>query len=538
MPISLIPQSNSVSFSNGTSYAHICAMYENYLYVGSNSQTKDPYIFIYDVSDPAAPIKKTAWKSNEIATFTGNLTCININNGQMMLSNSGNFIYTDSSYFVYDLISNPLSPQIITSVDPELGIDTGTYISSVCSSGSFYFSASWMTYSGNNTLYSIQSKTNLSKVSTIISSFAGVCTNMLTKDIGATTYLFSLHEVYVGFGTNHSSLNVMSIDSINASLIELASVPLTTSNNYYSLTTSGNYIFALGESSVDIFDISNPSSPKLLSSIINQTGIPSFSAIIQSQIGLSITKSEINDNASPLYDISNILEPINQLNYSQILPLSTQINSFLYSVFPLGNQNCIHIDSNNYVYICYPTHLQTFYLYSDEPTYTPTPEVTPLVLQDRVPQLKSVQTIIMTKTGKVIANDASDNKGTLNTINAQSLSFGPLAAGETSETKIIYLNVPFANAIRNIKIGLMDTGSVPFATTSFGIVTREDLDYNISPDRYFTGLSDGTATNVNNVAVLNAGETFSQYVYINMKVPDNQSVGDGIVKLIWFFDYA
>ena len=59
------------------------------------------------------------------------------------------------------------------------------------------------------------------------------------------------------------------------------------------------------------------------------------------------------------------------------------------------------------------------------------------------------------------------------------------------------------------------------------------------PNSYFEGLNtDNLSTNIYNISIPNIGETSSQYVYINMKVPDDQSIGDGIVKLIWFFDYA
>jgi len=160
-------------------------------------------------------------------------------------------------------------------------------------------------------------------------------------------------------------------------------------------------------------------------------------------------------------------------------------------------------------------------------------------LQNRTPQLKNVQTILVTKNGNIVSSDASNDKGTLNTIYSKALSFGQLSAGETSETKIIYLNVPSALAIRDIKIGLSDTGTIPFSTGKFCIEVRQDIDYNLTPLIAFTGLNtDNTASNINNVSIANAGENFSQYVYINVTVPKNQFVGDGVIKLIWFFNYA
>ena len=290
---------------------------------------------------------------------------------------------------------------------------------------------------------------------------------------------------------------------------------------------------------IDIFDISDPLSPIFLSSTIE---LESSSGIIQKHAATIITALEDDDNTKCIYSITNPSNPIKQLNNANLYPLlktvsSSQINNSAYKW--TRNQNSIIVDNKNYVYITYPEYLQTYYLYSSESISNISSSVTEIIIADRPPQLKYVQTILVTKNSKVISNDASDNRGTVNTIDAQSLSFGPLASGETSETKIIYLNVPSAKAIRNIKIALLDTGETTFSSNSFGIETRDLLNYNLIPNSYFEGLNtDNLSTNIYNISIPNLGENFSQYVYINMKVPDNQSIGDGIVKLTWFFDYA
>lgn len=517
MPISLIPQSNSVSIPNAftgpswgrPNYPYLCALYGNYLYVAWNDRselTKD--ISIYDISNPSDPSLKATITPTEIEPP---IMALSINNGRMMVGVAKDSI-AGAGYYVYDLTSNPLVPQYITEFH-----GFGTYdISSVVSNNNFYFCS----YEGG---VSIQSVSSPAEFQLLDLGCRIQC--IVVQNIGSSTYLFCSSYIGIFVLLVNEGVSLTNLGQFNVSSL------------YRNLTIKNNYIFAERHSAgavaivaIDIFDVNNPRSINLISSIGE-----SCVAMIQNETALALAS---NLASSPIYNVSNPKYPVEQINIANIPAIPLIYGGSWWGFTDLGCQNCVAVDSNNYVYVCNSYNLHTYYLYSSEVATTTT--TTPiLTLADRPIQLKSVQTVLVTRDSRTIADDASDNKGTLNTIDAQSLSFGPLAAGETSETKIIYLNVPNAVAIRNIKVGLVDTGSVVFSTNSFGVETREILDYNIVPSSYFAGLNtDNLPTNVYNISVENAGENYSQYVYINIKVPDNQAVGDGIVKLVWFFDYA
>ena len=157
----------------------------------------------------------------------------------------------------------------------------------------------------------------------------------------------------------------------------------------------------------------------------------------------------------------------------------------------------------------------------------------------RAASLASVATILVSRNKTGVANDASATKGTLQTINAAALSFGPLAPGAVSETKIIYLNAPYAKTIDNIKIALVNTGELFFSNLTFGIAIRSYLDYNLVPMTYFQGVNlDDTAANPYNFVVSSADNVTSQYVYLNVFMRQNQPINAGVVRYKWFFDYA
>ena len=550
MPISLIPQSNTFSLSNSSSEcAHICAIYGDYLYVASNNPIKDPYIFIYDVSNPSEPYKKGVFYSSEIYELNRldnqNInypTCIYINNDKMIIGTNGEEGVV-GEFFVYDLKVNPLIP-IFISKSPTIATSSiSPVITSVCSNDLYYFSVSNPNQLDNTTLYFLQSKTSPSTFDIKVSEENKISNMILAKDINGRSYLFSAENSAL-VSNSIATVEILSINpsSQTISYISNANAGYTSFSFYHSLAINGNYLIANGvkdtDNIIDIYDISDPLFPQFLSST---TEAESSSGIIQQSAAIITTALEDTDNIKDIYSIVNPSNPIKQLNNATLYPLLKTISSsqiYNSTFYWTRNQNSIVV-SNSYVYITYPEYLQTYYLHCSESIMNTVSEATEIIIADRPPQLKYVQTILVTKDSKITATDASDNKGTFNTIDAQSLSFGPLASGETSETKIIYLNVPSAKAIRNIKLGLAGTGEITFSSNSFGIETRDLLGYNIIPNGYFEGLNtDNLATNIYNISIPNLGENFSQYVYINIKVPSNQAIGDGIVKLTWFFDYA
>ena len=122
---------------------------------------------------------------------------------------------------------------------------------------------------------------------------------------------------------------------------------------------------------------------------------------------------------------------------------------------------------------------------------------------------------------------------------ATSLALGSISPGETSVTKIIYLRIPNAIGIDNIKIGLINNGGIDFTTTTFGIEIHNHIDNNIVPTKYFTGINEtGNSNNIHNVSVGNNGNIQSNYVYLNITLPSNHNLNAGVVRFKWFFDYV
>lgn len=136
-------------------------------------------------------------------------------------------------------------------------------------------------------------------------------------------------------------------------------------------------------------------------------------------------------------------------------------------------------------------------------------------------------------------SNASDDSTTQNLLLSQSLSFGTTAPNETSKIIIVALNVPYTQAITNIRIGLVSVGGIEFANNIFGITNSVELRDDIMPDSYFQGVnSTRSATSVYNINIPNKDSHTSQYVYLNVKLPQDQIIGEGIVKFKWYFDYS
>jgi len=175
-------------------------------------------------------------------------------------------------------------------------------------------------------------------------------------------------------------------------------------------------------------------------------------------------------------------------------------------------------------------------------TGTTTPTTTTTTTTTRPPRyavLEKVETVEVLADGTTkIEQDGSDSKATINTIDSESLELGPIAPGETSITKIIYLRVPASIGIDNIKLSLIDSGGIDFKNTTFGVETLNYLDYNVVPSTFFQGInSEKLPDNVYNFDVPNNGALQSQYVYINVSLPRNHAFGGNTIRYKWFFDY-
>ena len=118
-------------------------------------------------------------------------------------------------------------------------------------------------------------------------------------------------------------------------------------------------------------------------------------------------------------------------------------------------------------------------------------------------------------------------------------NFGTLAPGQTSDTIIVQLKGINTTALGRIKIALIDTGDITFAPNIFGITTTFRLSSSIEPEEYFEGVNtDGLASNPYNIDIDTIEINKSDYVYLNVAVPSNQTVENGVIRYKWFFDYA
>jgi hypothetical protein len=159
------------------------------------------------------------------------------------------------------------------------------------------------------------------------------------------------------------------------------------------------------------------------------------------------------------------------------------------------------------------------------------------------PPLAIVQTtefgIVNDKLVPIQTSNASDSSTTQNSLLAQSLSFGTIAPNQTSKTIIIQLNVPYVKAITNIKIGLVATGGVEFANNLFGVTSSIELRDDITPDNHFQGVNTNRdPASLYNIGVPNKDNYTSEYVYLNVQLPIDQVIGEGICRFKWFFDFA
>lgn len=175
-------------------------------------------------------------------------------------------------------------------------------------------------------------------------------------------------------------------------------------------------------------------------------------------------------------------------------------------------------------------------------TTTPTSEVVAATIYTAAPRplsLKNVYTMTANPSETTIGTDSSDSKGTLMTIYSTSLSFGPLAPGQVSPTKIVFLKVPSSIGINNIRLALIDCGGLTFGDTKFGVEIQSFIDYNIIPSGEFSGVNEIKDSNsIYNISVANNDLQSSKYVYLNVTIPREQTFGTGTIRYLWFFDYA
>lgn len=151
--------------------------------------------------------------------------------------------------------------------------------------------------------------------------------------------------------------------------------------------------------------------------------------------------------------------------------------------------------------------------------------------------ITNIQTLEVIESVSFVGNNASDNKNTVKSINAQSMNIGVVGNNSLSETKIIKLKAPDAIVIKNIRLGLIDTGGIVFSNLLFGVETRNYYDKSLIPKNYFQGISTSSNSEYN-VVVPNSNSTTSNFVYLNVFMPQETQILAGSIRFKWWFDYA
>jgi len=125
--------------------------------------------------------------------------------------------------------------------------------------------------------------------------------------------------------------------------------------------------------------------------------------------------------------------------------------------------------------------------------------------------------------------------------NSSMSTFGIIASGEVSETKVIRLKAKWAQSIKNIKLGL--TGSSLLNGFSPGILkfgTSPTFIPSYQPSEDFEGMNETDSSDdyfnktVENSSYPNAN--ISDYVYLSASLPQKY-FGVGHFQLKWFFDF-
>ncbi|MCK9433822.1 MAG: hypothetical protein M0R32_03150 [Candidatus Cloacimonetes bacterium] len=125
--------------------------------------------------------------------------------------------------------------------------------------------------------------------------------------------------------------------------------------------------------------------------------------------------------------------------------------------------------------------------------------------------------------------------------NSSMSTFGIIASGEVSETKVIRLKAKWAQSIKNVKLGL--TGSSLLNDFSPGILkfgTSPTFIPSYQPSEDFEGMNETDASDdYFNKTVENSSypkSNISDYIYLSVSLPQKY-FGVGHFQLKWFFDF-
>ena len=137
--------------------------------------------------------------------------------------------------------------------------------------------------------------------------------------------------------------------------------------------------------------------------------------------------------------------------------------------------------------------------------------------------------------------------------NISTIKFGRVAAGTTSQVKVIDIAFSEVTQVGNIKLGLTSAGVTVNANPTdiaadgsagnghFGIESSAEFDATKAAQplsRHFAGLnSTVTAGSSNNVSIPNRSTTISNYIYLDIEM-DTSTIGSANGAYKVFFDYS
>jgi len=138
--------------------------------------------------------------------------------------------------------------------------------------------------------------------------------------------------------------------------------------------------------------------------------------------------------------------------------------------------------------------------------------------------------------------------------NISTIKFGRVAAGTTSQVKVIDIAFSEVTQVGNIKLGLTSAGGVTVNANPtdiaadgsagnghFGIENSAEFNSTKAAQplsRHFAGLnSTVTAGSSNNVSIPNRSTTISNYIYLDIEM-DTSTIGSANGAYKVFFDYS
>jgi len=130
---------------------------------------------------------------------------------------------------------------------------------------------------------------------------------------------------------------------------------------------------------------------------------------------------------------------------------------------------------------------------------------------------------------------------------AKSVNLKKANPGQFTHATVMRMYVTGARSIRNVKIGIVDSSGTAVTSSGTQNPDRSMTEGNAGISHgqtmstaiasYFKGVNEtGTANDVNNVSVANGVPNGSEFIALNVKVPNE--ITEGYLAYRWFFDFV